>query len=251
MRIAGSGNPQNIVEHSQGAVDPPRHPIDGGLAVSHRKGARRTGRRRSALVALAFALFGCVLVQSAVAAVPTPESSTLCGGTLTKAKPTIDDPNLLNYKFNCNGGITAYTLIVLRKSNDSNTVDDFASSVSVFDPTGNPLSTASFNCTGEIPGDGINCNAGAGGSMASPDWAEGTLDTTEPYCANIPPGSPTGTKPDPSAVVELVVSDSTGAEDGPFRLRLNGKCPSPTAKVKTKAKKKTSVKHTARKVAHP
>ena len=86
--------------------------------------------------------------------------------------------------------------------------------------------------------------------MVSPDWAEGTLDTTEPYCANIPPGSPTGAKPDPSAVVELVVSDTTGAEDGPFRLRLDGKCPSPTAKVKAKTKtKKTLVKHTARKAA--
>lgn len=218
--------------------------------MSHHNAERRAGRRRSALVALALALFGCVLAQSALAATPAPESATLCGGTLKRAKPTLDDPNLLNYKFNCNGGITAYTLIVLRKSNDFNTVDDFASSVSVFDPTGNPLSTASFNCTGEIPGDGINCNAGAGGSMASPDWAEGALDTTEPYCANIPPGSPTGTKPDPSAVVELVVSDTTGAEDGPFRLRLNGKCPSPTAKVKTKTKTKTpAVKHARRGVA--
>ena len=74
---------------------------------------------------LALALFGSVLAQSAVAATPTPESATLCGGTLTRAKPTTDDPNLLNYKFNCNGGISAYTLIVLRKSNDFNTIDDF------------------------------------------------------------------------------------------------------------------------------
>ena len=81
--------------------------------------------------------------------------------------------------------------------------------------------------------------------MASPDWAEGTFDTTEPYCANIPPGSKPGTKPDPAAVVELVVSDSTGAEDGPFRLRLTGKCPAVHAKPK--AQKKAAVKHTATK----
>ena len=31
--------------------------------------------------------------------------------------------------------------------------------------------------------------------MASPDWAEGTFDTTQPYCANIPPDSNPGTKP--------------------------------------------------------
>ncbi len=212
--------------------------------MSHRKAKRRTGRR-SVLVALALALVGCVLVQSAVAATPTPESSTLCGGTLKRAKPTADDPNLLNYKFNCNGSISAYTLIVLRKSNDFNTIDDFATNPLVFDSTGNPLSTLAWNCAGQIPGDGINCNAGAGGSMPSPDWAEGTFDTTEPYCANIPPGSKAGTKPDPAAVVEFVVSDSTGAEDGPFRLRLAGKCPAVHANPKTS--KKTAIKRASHK----
>ncbi len=214
--------------------------------MSHRKAERRTGRR-SALVALALALFGCVLVQSAVAATPTPESATLCGGSLKHAKPTPDDPNLLSYKFNCSGGISAYTLIVLRKPNDFNTIDDFATNPLVVDPTGNPLSTVGLSCAGQIPGNGINCNAGAGGSMASPDWAEGTFDTTEPYCANIPPGSPAGTKPEPAAVVELVVSDSTGAEDGPFRLRLDGKCPAVRVKPKPTTKKNAAVKHTARK----
>jgi len=216
--------------------------------VSYRKAERRVGKRWP-LIALASVLSGCALAQSAGAAVPTPESATLCGGSLKRAKPTLDDPNLVNYKFNCSGGITAYTLIVLRKPNDSNTVDDFASGVSVFDPTGNPLSTASFSCTGEIPGNGINCNAGAGGSMPSPDWAEGTFDATEPYYPNIPAGSAAGTKPDPGAVVELVVSDSTGAEDGPFRLRLAGKCPAVHATSKSKAKAKSAVKHAAREAA--
>jgi hypothetical protein len=214
--------------------------------VSYRNAERRAGRRRSALVALALALFGCVLVQSAFAATPTPESATLCGGTLTRAKPTTDDPNLLNYKFNCNGGITAYTLIVLRKANDYNTIDDFDTNPLVVDPTGNPLSTEALSCAGQIPGNGINCNAGAGGSVASPNWAEGTFDTTEPYCANIPPGSKAGTKPDPAAVVELVVSDTTGAEDGPFRLRLAGKCPAVNAKSKAKPKKQAATRHTAK-----
>ncbi len=212
--------------------------------MSHRKAKRRTGRR-SVLVALALALFGCLLVQSALAATPTPESSTLCGGTLKHAKPTADDPNLLSYKFNCNGSVSAYTLIVLRKSNDFDTIDDFNTNPLVVDTTGNPLSTVAWNCAGQIPGDGINCNAGAGGSMASPDWAEGTFDTTEPYCANIPSGSKAGTKTDPAAVVELVVSDSTGAEDGPFRLRLAGKCPAVHANPKTT--KKTASKRAARK----
>lgn len=213
--------------------------------MSYRQAERRVGKRW-ALIALASAVSVCVLAQSAAAAAPTPESATLCGGTLTRAKPTPDDPNLLNYKFNCSGGISAYTLIVLRKPNDGNTVDDFNTNPLAYDTAGNPLSTVSISCAGEIPGDGINCNTGAGGSLPSPDWAEGTFDTTEPYCANIPPGSKPGTKPDPAAVVELVVSDSTGAEDGPFRLRLSGKCPAVNAKTKPKATaKKTASKRAA------
>ena len=218
--------------------------------MSYRQAERRVGKRW-ALIALASALSGCLLAQSAAAAVPTPESATLCGGTLTRAKPTPDDPNLLNYKFNCNSGISAYTLIVLRKPNDANTVDDFNTNPLAYDITGNPLSSVSISCAGEIPGNGINCNAGAGGSLPSPDWAEGTFDTPEPYCANIPPGSKPGTKPDPAAVVELVVSDTTGAEDGPFRLRLSGKCPAVNAKTKPKTtpKKKALSKHAARTAA--
>lgn len=195
-------------------------------------------------MSLAIALGVGLLTQSAFAAVPTPESATLCGGILNRAKPTADDPYLVNYKFTCNWGVSAYTLVVTRKPNDDATIDDFASNVSVFDPTGNPLSTQSFSCFGGIPGIGINCNAGAGGYMAAPNWAKGTIDLTEPYCANITKGSPAGTKPDPAAVVQLVVSDTTGAEDGPFRLRLAGKCPvvhvKPKVKSKSKAPRKTS-----------
>lgn len=198
----------------------------------HRKAERRAVMWM--LSSLALAAGGALLAQSAFAAAPTPESATQCGGILKRAKPTPDDPNLLSYKFTCDWGITAYTLIVTRKANDDATVDDFASSVSVFDPTGNPLSTESFNCSGQIPGDGVNCNAGAGGSMAAPNWAKGTIDTTDPYCPSIPKGSPAGTKPEPGAVVELVVSDTTGAEDGPFRLRLDGKCPAVHVKPKPK-----------------
>ncbi|MBV8221528.1 MAG: hypothetical protein JO325_23935 [Solirubrobacterales bacterium] len=213
--------------------------------MSHRKEERRAGRR-SALVVLALAVFGGLLVQSAVAATPTPESSTLCSGTLNRAKPTPDDPNLVNYKFNCNGGITAYTLIVFRKANDAGTIDDFNTNPVVVDTTGNPVSKTALACAGEIPGFGINCNAGAGGSVPSPDWSEGSFDLTEPYCANLPPGSKPTAKPDPAAVVELVVSDTTGAEDGPFRLRLAGKCPPP--KLATKTKKTTSKKTASKRV---
>lgn len=196
--------------------------------------------RRWALATLAFAVGGCLLAQSAVAAVPTPESATQCGGILKRAKPTADDPNLLSYKFTCDWGVSAYSLVVIREPNDDATIDDFGSSVTVLDPTGNPLSTQSFSCAGTIPGNGINCNAGAGGYMAAPNWAVGTFDTTDPYCPNIPKGSPAGTKPEHGAIVELVVSDTTGAEDGPFRLRLAGKCPAVHVKSKPKPKLKSN-----------
>jgi len=219
--------------------------------VSDRK-ARFHAPVRIALVTLAVAVLGGVMAGQAAAAtpLPTPESATTCGGSLTKAKATVDDPYLVNYKFNCDWGITGYTLIVNRGPNDDSTVDDFASSPSVFDALDNPVSVA-VSCSGTIPGDGVNCNAGAGGFVAAPDFVEGTFDLTEPYCANIPHGSPAGTQPDPAAFVQLVVSDTTGAEDGPFRLRLSGTCPvvhvvKPKPKSKSKGSKKGSAQKAAR-----
>lgn len=192
----------------------------------HRK-AKRLARRWWGPAALAFALGGGLLAQSALAAAPTPESTTDCGGTVSRAKATLNDPNLLNYKFSCDWGITGYTVFVIRKPSDLTTIDDYSSSVSVFDPDGSADPKEVFSCSGTLPGDGVNCNAGAGGSMAAPNVAEGQVDTTDPYCSYIPKGSPKGTKPQARAVVEIVVSDTTGAEDGPFRLYLSGKCPSP------------------------
>jgi hypothetical protein len=218
--------------------------------VSDRK-ARIPAPVRLALVTLAVALLGGVMVGQAAAAtpLPTPESATTCGGSLTKAKATVDDPYLVNYKFNCDWGITGYTVIINRGNSDA-TVDDFASSPGVFDALDNPVSVA-VSCSGTIPGDGVNCNAGAGGFVAAPDFVEGTFDLTEPYCANIPKGSRPGTQPDPAAFVQLVVSDTTGAEDGPFRLRLNGTCPvvhvvKPKPKAKTGGSKKGPEQQAAR-----
>jgi hypothetical protein len=206
---------------------------------------------RLALVTLVVAALGCVLAGPAAAAAPPPESATSCGGSLTKGKATVDDPNLVNYEFNCDWGITGYTVIVNRGQNDDGTLDDFASAPSVFDTLGNPVSVGVV-CSGTLPGDGVNCNAGAGGFVAAPDFIEGSFDATEPYCANIPAGSPAGTQPDPTAVVQLVVSDTTGAEDGPFRLRLRGSCPAvhvvkPKPKAKHHASRNGQDKKAARK----
>jgi hypothetical protein len=214
--------------------------------VLHRK-AKPRARGRWALAAFAVALVGCVLTQSAMAAAPTPESATQCGGVLTRAKPTSLDPNLINYAFSCDWGVSSYTLIVNRTPDNGSSIDDFNTNPLVYDTSGNPLSTTALSCSGTIPGDGINCNAGAGGYVAAPDTAKGSIDTTDPYCPYLPPGAPAGTKPQPGAVVQLIVTDTTGAEDGPFRLRLAGKCPKPKAtplpKTKTKTKPKSTTGH--------
>jgi hypothetical protein len=216
--------------------------------VSHHQ-ARSRALLHCGSLALAVALLGCVLAGPASAAAPTPESATSCGGSLKRATPTTNDPNLLNYSFNCDWGVSAYTLIVNRGLNDDATVDDFSTSADVLDPTGNPLATESFGCSGTIPGDGVNCNAGAGGFLPAPDSAQGSFDTSDPYCANIPAGSPAGTNPEPTALVDLVVTDTTGAEDGPFRLRLNSSCPVVhVVKVKPKTKKHKSGKSAQKKV---
>lgn len=207
----------------------------------HRK-AKRPARRWWVPAALAFALGGGLLAQSALAAAPTPESIASCGGSVKRAKATLDDPNPLNYQFSCDWGITSYTILVNRKPSDFTPIDDYNGAPSVFDPSGNPVTKTSLTCSGSIPGNGINCNSGAGGSIPAPDVSEGSFDLTDPYCPYIPKGSPAGTKPQPQAVVELVVTDTTGAEDGPFRLPLGGKCP----KVKVKAKSKTKTKSTSK-----
>ena len=217
--------------------------------MSHRKAERRTGRR-SALVALALALFGCVLVQSALAATPTPESSTLCGGTLKRAKPTADDPNLLSYKFNCNGGISAYTLIVLRKSNDFNTIDDFDTNRVGGRRHGQPSLNSELQLLGRDPGrrhqlqrrrGRFNGLAGLGRGHVRHDRA---LLREHPARIARPAPSPT-----PRRWWSSSSATRTGAEDGPFRLRLAGKCPAVHAKPKTKTSKKVASKHAPKRAA--
>jgi hypothetical protein len=70
---------------------------------------------------------------------------------------------------------------------------------------------------------------------------KGTFSLSDPYCPSIPVGSPPGTDPLPQAMVQLVVTDTTGAESGPFRLNLNQTCP--VVKPVPKPKPKTGGKH--------
>lgn len=202
---------------------------------------------RVGLSAGALGLLAAAVPVSAQAAAPTPESIASCNGTLSNA-PTSDEPNTLSYKFHCNWGITAYSVVVNRRRNDFSTLDDFSPDALMYDTSGAVITTRAFGCEGNVPGNGINCNAG-GSYLPAPDYVHGTFDTTAPYCPSIPQGSPALTKPLPQALVQLVVTDSTGAEDGPFRLGLTSACkPVHVAKPSVKQKKKKR-KHKVRKAA--
>jgi len=208
--------------------------------------------RGAAISATAGALALFALPASAGAAV-TPASFTHCGGSLSKdPSPTVDDPNLIDYQIHCDTDITAYTLIVNRRLWDFGTIDDFSSDISVNQtPGGAPSTTESVTCSADLPGDGLNCNAGAGGSITAWYNIGGSFDLVEPYCKTLPSGAKPGTPAIPQAVVQLVVTDNTGAEDGPFRFNLDKPCPAVPDKVPSPKLKKKVTKHKAIKKARP
>jgi len=176
---------------------------------------------------------------------PTPASSTTCWGFL-KPSPIAYEPNLLGYDFHCDNPITAYTILANRRAWDLPVIDDFDTApLTTLGDGVTPDPNTSWTCEGSIPSDGFNCNAGlnskgtALGSMAAWSVAEGTLDTSDPYCGTpaasdakkakkatkrVNPLNPTYPPGLPRAIVQLVVTDSTGAQDGPFVLSDTASC---------------------------
>ena len=200
------------------------------------------------------AVLACAaLAAPAGAAAPTPMSTAHCSGTLANdpsATPTSDDPNLVDYTFHCDSAITAYTVLANRRPWDRQTIDDFTSDVSILDPGGTPNATESITCSATLPGLGLNCNAGAGGQLLAWRTIGGAVDLTDPDCKTLPAGARPGTPATPQALVQFVVTDATGAEDGPFRLRLTTACPAvpdevPAPSTTTTKSKKTPKKHKA------
>lgn len=184
------------------------------------------------------------LPARAVAAPVTPSSDTTCWGSLSH-DPTgkaSGEPNLLDYRFLCNTNIVAYSIVVTRGAGQPSTIDDFNPTPLVLQD-GTPSSTQSFGCSGTIPGDGINCNIGTGAQISEWNTVEGSFDPTPTYCAYYPASAKKGSRPVPQDQVELIVSNDTGAEDGPFPLRLGRACPAPKApwaKHKRNAKDKSA-----------
>lgn len=200
-----------------GVISDPENDIGGPAVVN----------RRWRLLAPLVVLVVVALVPAvASAAPPTPVSTTACGGPLTiDPSPTTDDPYLVDYKFHCSEDITAYSVIVTRRVSDfDGTVDDFDSNPQVFDPAGAPSATTAVSCSGVIPGNGINCNAGAGGVVSAWNNVQGSFDLVEPYCKYLPSGAKPGTLAAPQAVVNLIVTNTTGAQNGPVRLALSAAC---------------------------
>ena len=207
---------------------------------------------RALLLSCGAALVACVLAATASAAV-TPTSLTDCGGKVSAdaGGAAADEPNLLDYRFSCDGGITAYTILIQQQGDRGGSIDDYDPSPSVFETDGvTPSPTESITCEGTTPSNGINCNTGTQGLQLTNEFAvQGSVDPLQAYCKHLPTNASgktakPGTPAVPQAVVQLVVTDFTGAEDGPFNLGPAKACPKvpnavPTPKVKAKPKKKT------------
>jgi hypothetical protein len=187
---------------------------------------------RVLLAVCATALTALILSATAGAATTpvTPTSLTDCSGTVSpdSGAKAAGEPNLLDYKFHCNYGITAYTVLVAQVGDGKfgGTVDDYNPAPEVLEADGlTPSTTESITCEGTTPGYGINCNYGTlGASMTGGFWAEGSIDPTAPYCKHLPTNAAgktidkPGTVAIPKAVVELVATDTTGGQNGPFIL---------------------------------
>jgi hypothetical protein len=216
---------------------------------------------RVALLSCSVALVACVSAATAGAATDTPTSLTDCGGKIAanSSGAATDEPNLLTYRFTCDGGITAYTILIQQQGDRGGSIDDYDPAPSVFETDGlTPSPTESVTCEGTTPSNGINCNTGTQGVQLTNEFAvQGSVDPIQAYCKHLPTNAngktaKPGTASVPQAVVQLVVTDYTGAEDGPFNLGPAKACPKvpnvvptpkPKAKTKTKPqKKKTSVK---------
>ena len=187
--------------------------------------------RRKFRPALGVALIGALALSGwllpSLASAATPSSLATCTGSLTpdSSGSSSGEPNLLDYSFSCSADITSYTFVVNRKADDSNVIDDFESSPTVIQNDGTPSATEGFICSGGIPGNGFNCDAATGVPMTTGYSAQGSLDPIDPYCKRLPPGAKPGTPAEPQAQVEVIVTETTGASDGPFVLDLATPCP--------------------------
>jgi hypothetical protein len=157
---------------------------------------------------------------------PKPKPTTKCWGKLAKdSSPTTTEPNLLDYSFLCNGKVTAYSVVVTRQAHRGDNLNAFDTDPLVYLPSGAPSVNESFTCAGVTPSSGFNCAAPSNGAMAGGHTVRGAFNTVDPYCKRLPPGAKPGTPAEPQAVAQLVITDATGAERGPFTFVIKPACP--------------------------
>ena len=191
------------------------------MSLAHRVSS--SARRQSFRPLRALTLTGGALVIAAalsgpaLAAPPQPQAAAQCWGSLAKA-PTKDEPNQLQYGFKCDSRITAYTVLANR-AYDLDTIENFSTDALVLDLHQNVVSNQSFTCEGTLPGNGVNCNAGPGGFSGALNSEQGHVSLDSPYCKSLPVKGKPGQRAIPQALVQLIVTDTTGAQSGPFRLR--------------------------------
>ncbi len=217
------------------------------------------------------AAFGVLSTSASAATLVTPGSLTQCGGSLTldPSGPSEGESNLVDYTFGCDTAITSYTIFVVRPQDADNNIDQFSTNATTTYPTTyppNPLlagttSNEIATCEGVTPGDGVNCYAQAIGSDGKTPvlgsitgWygISGSIALDEPYCKYLPVNAKAGTPAVPTAVVGVMVTDYTGAQDGPFYLYTPTACAkvanavpaTATTKTKTKTKSKSKARKT-------
>jgi hypothetical protein len=158
---------------------------------------------------------------------PKPKPTTKCWGKLAKdSSPTTQEPNLVDYSLACNGEVTAYSVVVTRYVHNPRNVNAFEASPFVYLPSGAPSATESFTCTGVNPGSGFNCLAPTGQAALGDHSVRGTFNPVDPYCKRLLPGARAGARAEPQALVQLVITDATGAQRGPFVMVMKPSCPS-------------------------
>jgi len=209
----------------------------------------------------------CLVPSVASAATITPASFTSCAGSLrtdagaAKAK----EPGLLDYSFTCNAGISAYTIIAYQQGDDGAAIQDFAPAPLVLESDDHtPSPTETVTCEGAQPSNGINCNTGTYLSEINGGYyVGGTIQLGQAYCKHFPtPAKGKTLRPGTPAIqtarVQLIVTDWSGAQDGPFALREPTPCrtvpdvvPEPVGHAASRTHQTSSSSHRTSSQHHP
>jgi hypothetical protein len=195
----------------------------------------RGALRRAALMTICVGAGACAVPAASSAATITPASFTTCSGSLKpdSGAKKAHEPGLLDYSFTCNSGIVAYTIIAYQAGDGGAAIQDYAPSPLVLESDNlTPSPTETVTCEGAQPSNGINCNTGTYLSeITGGYYTDGSIDLGQTYCKHLPTPAKgkvlrPGTPAIPTARVQLIVTDWSGAQDGPFALRQTKACPS-------------------------